>query len=115
MHHQANAWSIEHAITVNDLVESLQLTPVEVELIQTMTIGQRENQLWMDARQWRITASNFGTEYNCQHKPGHYPSSLLKLVMGDYGHPVSPALEWGSTHEEIAIRLYEEKFGYAVH
>ena len=36
---------IERPITANDLVESLQLTPVEVELIQTMTIGQRDNPL----------------------------------------------------------------------
>ena len=105
---------IERPITVNDLVESLQLTPVEVELIQTMTIGQRDNPLWMDARQWRITASNFGKVCNRRRKPGHYPSSLLKVVMGDYGHPVSPALEWGSTHEEIAIKLYEEKSGHTV-
>ena len=35
--------------------------------------------------------------------------------MGDYGHPVSPALKWGSTHEEIAIKLYEEKSGHTVH
>ena len=25
-----------------------------------MAIGQRNNPLWMDARQWRITPSNFG-------------------------------------------------------
>ena len=55
---------IERPITANDLVESLQLTPVEVELIQTMTIGQRDNPLWMDARQWGITASNFGKVCN---------------------------------------------------
>ena len=68
----------------------------------------------MDARQWRITACNFGKVCNRRRKPGHYPSSLLKVVMGDYGHPVSPALEWGSTHEEIAIKLYEEKSGHTV-
>ena len=29
-------------------------------LVAEMTVGQRDNPLWMDARQWRITASNFG-------------------------------------------------------
>ena len=59
---------IECPIIVNDLVESLLLTPVEVELIQMMTIGQRDNPLWMDARQWRITACNFGKVCDCRRK-----------------------------------------------
>ena len=49
---------------VSDLVESLKVTPDEVLLVAEMTIGQRNNALWMDARQWRLTASNFGRIVN---------------------------------------------------
>ena len=45
---------------VSDLVEALKVTPEEVMLVAEMTVGQRDNPLWMDAWQWRITASNFG-------------------------------------------------------
>ena len=50
--------------TVDDLVDALCVNAEEVELIQIMTIGQRDNPVWMDARQWRITASNFGKVCN---------------------------------------------------
>ena len=38
-------------ITVDDLIKALEVTPQEVALIQEMTTGQKENPLWMDARQ----------------------------------------------------------------
>ena len=45
--------------TVENLITALGVTSEEVELLQLMTVGQRNNPKWMDARQWRITASNF--------------------------------------------------------
>ena len=47
-------------VTVDDLIIALHVTPEEVKLLETMTAGQRHNPLWMDASQWRVTASNFG-------------------------------------------------------
>ena len=47
-------------VTVDHLVKALKPTAEEVELIQTMSVGQRQNPLWLDARQWQITSSNFG-------------------------------------------------------
>ena len=47
-------------VAVDDLVEALKPTAEEVELTQVMSIGQRHNPLWLDARQWRVTLSNFG-------------------------------------------------------
>ena len=102
-------------VTVTDLVEALAVTTNEIALIQSITVGQRDNPLWMDARQWRITASNFGRVCNRQREPGYYPPSLLKLIIGDYGQPVSAALEWGSSHEDIAIQTYEQKTGQTVY
>lgn len=42
--------------TVDHLIQALGVTSEEAELIQIMTTGQRNNPLWMDARQWQITA-----------------------------------------------------------
>ena len=102
-------------LTVDDLREALQLTTEEICLLQTMTTGQRENPLWMDARQWRVTASNFGRICNREREPGFYPTSVTKLLLRDYGHPVSPLLQWGIDHEDEAITLYHKMTGVEVH
>ena len=102
-------------ITVDDLIKALEVTPQEVALIQEMTTGQKENPLWMDARQWRVTASNFGRVCNRRRDPGFFPSSLVKLCLGDYGSILSPPLQWGCTHEGVAIKAYEQKTGLQVH
>ena len=70
-------------ITVDDLIKALEVTPHEVALIQEMTTGQKENPLWMDARQWRVTASNFRRVCNRRRDPGFFPSSLVKLCLGE--------------------------------
>ena len=102
-------------ITVDDLIKALEVTPQEVALIQEMTTGQKENPLWMDARQWRVTASNFGRVCNRCRDPGFFPSSLVKLCLGDYGSILSPPIQWGCTHEGVAIKAYEQKTGLQVH
>ena len=52
-------WEISSSrdVTVEDLVESLRPTQ-DVDLIQNMSVGQRNNSLCMDARQWCVTYSN---------------------------------------------------------
>ena len=76
-------------VTVDDLISALHVTPEEVKLLETMTAGQQHNPLWMDARQWRVTASNFIKVCNRHREPGYYPPFFLKLLLGDYGTPVS--------------------------
>ena len=92
-------------LEVEDLISALVMSPEEVKLLAEMTIGQRENPLWMDARQWRITASNFGRICNRKHEL--YPPSLFKLLLGDYGCPASHAILWGVQHESNAIECLE--------
>lgn len=99
--------------TVDDLLEALSITSEEAELIQIMTIGQRDNPLWMDARQWRITASNFGRVCNRNFRV-MYPPSLMKILLGDYGYPSTAAIHWGCDHEEIALEAYQRKTGVEV-
>ena len=91
-------------VSVSDLVEALRPT-ADVRLIQNMSIGQRNNPLWLDARQWRVTSSNFGRVCNRQFQQS-YPTSLIKTVLGDYGTPHSAALQWGCDHERDAIQQY---------
>ena len=95
-------------VTVLDLVHSLQPTTEEVKLIQEMSIGQRNNPLWFDARQWRITSSNFGKVCNRQFRQ-LYPPSLVKSILGDYGTPRTAAIQWGCDHEAEAISSYTLK------
>ena len=100
-------------VNVDDLVEALKPTAEEVELIQVMTIGQRHNPLWLDARQWRITSSNFGRVCNRAFRR-LYPPSLVKSLLGDYGIPHTAALRWGCDHESNAIHQYIQQSGAQV-
>ena len=51
-------------VTVTDLVEPLEVTTNEIALIQSITVGQMDNPLWMDARQWRaIDRENLATTH----------------------------------------------------
>ena len=90
-------------LIVDHLVKSLAVVQEEANLIQEMTIGQRDNPLWMDARQFRLTASYFGRV--CRTTVD-YPPSLLKQILGDYGNPTSPSLQWGREHETKGIEAY---------
>ena len=67
-------------VNVSDLVEALKPTAEDVQLIQSMSVGQRNNPLWLDARQWRVTSSNFGRVYNRKFQHS-YPSSLLHPIV----------------------------------
>ena len=95
----------DREVNVRDLVESLKPTAEDVQLIQNMSVGQRNNPLWLDARQWRVTSSNFGRVCNREFRHS-YPPSLIKTVLGDYGTPHSTALQWGCDHECNAIQQY---------
>ena len=86
------------------------LTPCskeEVALIESMTTGQRLNPLGLDARQWRLTDSNFGCICNRKRAEGYFPHSLIKKIMGDYGMASGPAIQWGITNETVALEAYE--------
>ena len=100
-------------VTVSDLVEALKPTAEDVQLIQSMSVGQRNNPLWLDARQWRVTSSNFGRVCNRQFRQS-YPLSLIKTILGDYGTPHSAALQWGCDHEHSAIEQYMVEAGVQV-
>ena len=96
-------------VTTSDLIDALKPTDEEVCLIQEISIGQRNNPLWFDARQWRITSSNFGKVCNRNFRE-LYPPSLIKSLLGDYGTPHTAPIQWGCDHEADAIRSYTSKW-----
>ena len=100
-------------LSVDDLVEALKPTAEEVELVQSMSVGQRNNPLWLDARQWRVTSSNFGKVCNRSFSQS-YPPSLVKSLLGDYGFPTTAALQWGCDYETDAIEQYVQFTGATV-
>ena len=94
-------------VTVYYLIDPLRPTH-KVHLIQQMSIGQRNNPSSFDARQWRITSSNFGKVCNHQSRQS-YPPSLIKSLLGDYGVPHTVAIQWGCDHEGDAVSSYKSK------
>ena len=100
-------------VTIDDLIHALEPTDEEVQLIQEMSVGQRNNPLWFDAQQWRITSSNLGRVCNRQFRQ-LYPQSLVKTILGDYGSPHTAAVQWGYGHETDAICSYARKTQMAV-
>jgi len=68
-------------------------------------LDKKNNPLWLDARQWRVTLSNFGKVCN-RLSSQSYPPSLVKPLLGDYGYPHTAALQWGCDHEADTIQQY---------
>ena len=66
---------------VREFKKSLQVTPQQVRDIEQSTHYQSKNSLWFSVRQYRLTASNFGTVYH--QLPTIPPQSLvLQIIKG---------------------------------
>jgi len=78
-----------------------------------MSIGQRHNPLWLDARQWRITCSNFGRVHYRAFRYLYLPL-LVKHLLGDYGILHTTVLQWGCDHESDIIHRYMQLTGSQV-
>lgn len=93
-----------HDVTVHDLVHTLKPTAEEVHLIQSMSVGQRNNPLWSDARQWWVTSINFAKVCNRTFRYVVVFLSLVKSFLGDYGIPHTAAIQWDCNHESDFIQ-----------
>ena len=82
------------------------MSKVEAELIEISTCGQSVNPKWLQAREGRITASQFGPI--CKMRPTTPPDNVVREIKGykrkSNGSLRSKAapLQWGSQHESIA-------------
>ena len=94
----------------NNYFASLKMSKVEAELIEISTRGQSVNPKWLQAREGRITASQFGRI--CKMRPTTPPDNVVRDIMGykqdSKGSLRSkPApLQWGSQHESVARERY---------
>lgn len=70
-----------------------------------MTTGQRENLLWAAVRKLRITASNFGQVIGAIRR-NRLTLSLKKRLLSAYNLEKRPSIQWGLTHEKVAIDSY---------
>lgn len=79
-----------------DSVKAVEVTPPEVALIQEMPTGQRENPMWLDARQGREAASNFGGIVNSGRDPGFYPLNVWEIMEAHFNTFAVRGLAYGN-------------------
>ena len=91
---------------MDDFPES-SLTVAEIRDIAFKTTGQSKSDFWMDYRNGRLTASNFGRAVSVMRNP--HPTNIQRLQEDIY-HPKNldniPAIKWGKVHEGQAIDQY---------
>ena len=77
------------------------------ERVAELTKGQRDNHIWKQLRQFRLTGSNFGKIYNTLQSERTDMDMLRSGLwdMKDLSHV--PAIQWGTAHEQLAINAYQ--------
>ncbi|KAL5245944.1 hypothetical protein ACI65C_013352 [Semiaphis heraclei] len=91
------------------LSELCKLTIENIKEISSKTIGQAENIKWCLYRNFRLTSSNFHKIIHAS-KINRYPNSLFKMLLGNYVVEGVKSIEWGKTHEIIAIQEFEKMY-----
>ena len=89
-------------------LHSLEYTPDQVKQSEVATRGQRLCKQWQEERQYRVTASKFGTVI--KRRRNH--TALAKQLL--YTKVVSTtvlALVWGQQHEVDALEVYQKSIG----
>lgn len=94
------------------LRRALILSEDAIKCTALATNGQRKNIMWSVVRKYRITASNSGAVLSSKRK--RITLSLKKRLMSAYNLEAIRAVDWGITHEDDAVRKYENDFGAAV-
>jgi len=91
------------------LSELCKLSAENIKDISSKTIGQAENIKWCLYRNFRLTSSNFHKIIHAS-KINRYPNSLFKTLLGKYVVEGVKSIEWGKTHEIIAIQEFEKVY-----
>ena len=88
------------------LLEHLQFSAEQAQYLAESTILQSKSVLWFEHRKGRITASLFGSiSKTSLERPSQ---SIIDQILQVKSVPNIPALEWGKTKEEDAIKTYLE-------
>ena len=89
--------------TVLAFKASLHMTDEEICETERKTRDQRLSSLWFSARQYRLTASNFGVVL---HRRDETPPDSLVMRIIQPKQFSSVATRWGIEHESLAIAAY---------
>lgn len=92
------------------LEKKMRLTTTCINSVSTLTVGQRDNPLWHNARKNRLTASSFGHVLNAKRAT----PSLIKKILGEYDIASVKAVAWGVTNEDEGIKAFECRSGLKV-
>ncbi len=79
--------------------------------IERNTKEQSNSKLWFQHREWRITASNFGTVVKATDRRD---MAKLAETIFDQRFLSSDAIVHGKTYEKVAISKFEESFNVKV-
>lgn len=93
--------------SIQILFELCKLSFEQIKDIASKTIGQSQNVKWCLYRKFRLTSSNFHKVIKSV-KNNRYPNSLYKGLLGKYFVEGVKSIEWGKTHEHIAIEEFEK-------
>ena len=88
---------------VQQLKDSLQILPQKIREIEQTTRDQSHSPLWHSVRRYRISASHFAAVY--RRLPTTPPQSLVLQILLPKRFS-SAAMEWGTSHEDIALKQY---------
>jgi len=89
-----------------DYMNSMSLSPDEVQCIEKATRGQADNNLWLALHNGRITSSRFAEIFH--RRPSTNSRRLVKEIMG-YGERMKnlpPQIRWGRDNEHTARKCY---------
>nr|XP_022312166.1 uncharacterized protein LOC111117363 isoform X1 [Crassostrea virginica]XP_022312167.1 uncharacterized protein LOC111117363 isoform X1 [Crassostrea virginica] len=95
------------------LRQQLIVSPDKVIQTAFLTSGQRENATWAAVRKHRFTASNFGPIIAAA-KRNRLTISLKKRLLSAYNLEKRAPIQWGITHESVAIEEYCKEGGVTV-
>lgn len=87
------------------LRQQLIVSPEKVIQTAFQTTGQRENAVWAAIRKLRFTASNFG-KIIAAAKRNRLTASLKKRLLSAYNLEKRDPIQWGITHESVALTEY---------
>ncbi|PFX25694.1 hypothetical protein AWC38_SpisGene9688 [Stylophora pistillata] len=84
------------------LIENAKVEERTINVVSTLTAGQRNSPAWHQARRGRLTASNFGSVLQAKR----VTPSLIKRLLGEYNLSGVKAIAWGQDNETEALKSF---------
>jgi hypothetical protein len=95
-------------MSFKEWVETTKLTLDQIDGIEEMTLGQKDNLLWHKGRPGRITASKCSSVIRA--KKLSVKKNLAKELVNPQPKTTTIAMRWGIDHENDALEQYAMEF-----